>query len=121
VGCSVLIRKFVGDVGFVNDVQKVRDDANKTIKFDAKVVASTTAVSAGISIVYVIWLVRGGALLSSLLASLPAWQLMDPLPVLGSMGGGDSNDDDESLDEMIKKSRATKAPKTEPAATELAH
>jgi CSLREA domain-containing protein len=118
---SELIRKFVGDVRFVNDVQKVRDDANKMIKFDAKVVASTTAVSAGISIGYVIWLVRGGALLSSLLASLPAWQLMDPLPVLGSMGGGDSNDDDESLDEMIKKSRATKAAKAEPAATAIAH
>jgi Domain of unknown function (DUF4347)/Cadherin-like/Right handed beta helix region len=118
---SELIRKFVGDVGFVNDVQKVRDDANKMIKFDAKVVASTTAVSAGISIGYVIWLVRGGALLSSLLASLPAWQLMDPLPVLGSMGGGGANDDDESLDEMIKKSRATKAAKAEPAATALAH
>jgi parallel beta-helix repeat protein len=127
---SELMRKFVGDTGFVNDVQKVRDDAKKTIKFDAKVVASTTAVSAGISIGYVIWLVRGGALLSSLLASLPAWQLMDPLPVLGSMGGGDSNDDDESLDEMIKKSHQTKAENTAkaanaaqlaPDATALAH
>ncbi len=117
---SDLIRKLVGDAGFVNDVQKVRDDANKSIKFDAKIVASTTAVSAGISIGYVIWLVRGGALLSSLLASLPAWQLMDPLPVLGSMGGDDSADDDESLDEMIKKSRAAKTAALKPAATAIA-
>jgi hypothetical protein len=29
------------------------------------------------------WLIRGGALLSSLLASLPAWRHFDPIPVLG--------------------------------------
>jgi hypothetical protein len=44
-----------------------------------------------------------------LLASIPAWQLVDPLPVLGSMGGGTGDEDDESLDEMIKKSRAARA------------
>jgi hypothetical protein len=103
------MRKVMSDSAFVNDVQKVRDDI---IKFDGKVIASTTAVSASLSIGYVIWLVRGGALISSLLASIPAWQLVDPLPVLGNMGGGSDTDDDESLDDMIKKSRANRATAT---------
>jgi hypothetical protein len=29
------------------------------------------------------WLIRGGALVSSLLASLPAWRHFDPIPILG--------------------------------------
>jgi hypothetical protein len=102
------MRKVMADGAFVNDVQKVREDI---IKFDGKVIASTTAVSASLSIGYVIWLVRGGALISSLLASIPAWQLVDPLPVLGNLGGSNGDDDDESLDDMIKKSRANRVTK----------
>ncbi len=29
------------------------------------------------------WLVRGGALLTWFLASLPAWRHLDPIPILG--------------------------------------
>ena len=50
-----------------------------------------------------IWLLRGGALISSLLSSLPAWQLVDPLPVLAraERSGGPrpaDGDDDEPGD-----------------------
>jgi hypothetical protein len=34
------------------------------------------------SVGYVVWLFRGGLLLGSLLSSLPAWHVIDPLPVL---------------------------------------
>ena len=37
------------------------------------------ALSAG----FVAWMVRGGALVASLMASLPAWRHFDPIPVLG--------------------------------------
>jgi hypothetical protein len=42
-------------------------------------------------------------LLSSLLSSLPAWQLLDPLPVLAHKKGGAEADDDESLESILKK------------------
>jgi hypothetical protein len=42
---------------------------------------------------YVLWLLRGGALIASLLSSLPAWRLIDPLPVLSRV------DDEEDVDE----------------------
>ena len=37
------------------------------------------ALSAG----FVAWMVRGGALVASLMASLPAWRHFDPIPILG--------------------------------------
>jgi hypothetical protein len=104
-----IIRTTLNTQAFADDLQKVRDEATKSLKLDQNVVASTTAVSATLSIGYVIWLVRGGALLSSLLASMPAWRMIDPLPILDSMGGGDDdNADDDSLDAMIEKSKANR-------------
>ncbi|HEY4760129.1 MAG TPA: hypothetical protein VIH42_06075, partial [Thermoguttaceae bacterium] len=41
-------------------------------------------IGAGLSAGYVIWLIRGSALLTSTLASLPMWQLVNPLPILES-------------------------------------
>jgi predicted outer membrane repeat protein len=46
--------------------------------------ASSIALTSGLSIGYVIWLVRGGILVSSMLSALPAWQMIDPLPVLAT-------------------------------------
>jgi CSLREA domain-containing protein len=113
---AAILRSAMGNQAFNDDVQKVRSDAQGKLKFSQNVVASTTAVSATLSIGYVIWLVRGGALLSSLLASIPAWSLVDPLPVLGSMGSNEEDSDDESLEEMIKKSRASRIKAAELAA-----
>ncbi|MEZ5739634.1 MAG: DUF4347 domain-containing protein [Burkholderiaceae bacterium] len=85
---------------------QLREFSRSGEKFDRQVVASTVAVSTGVSIGYVIWLVRGGALLSSLLASLPAWRSIDPLPVLNSLNDQARNDaDEESLESMLKQAR----------------
>lgn len=46
--------------------------------------ASGVAISGGLSIGYVVWLVRGGVLMSSMLSTLPAWKMLDPLPVLAA-------------------------------------
>ncbi len=103
-----IVRTALSDRGFIDDVKKIGDDVKQTLTIDRNVVASTTAVSAGLSIGYVIWLVRGGALLSSLLASVPAWRVMDPLPILGSMGEDGEQSDDESLEAMIDKANRKK-------------
>ena len=39
-------------------------------------------------------------LLSSLLSSMPAWQIADPLPILSRLKD-DNDDDDESIEEII--------------------
>ena len=49
---------------------------------------------------YIAWLLRGGILLSSVLSSLPAWRMIDPLPVLNKMHD-ETESDDESLESMV--------------------
>ncbi len=51
-----------------------------------RVLGSSLVVGSGLSLGYVVWLVRGGVLVSSMLSALPAWQLIDPLPVLAAGG-----------------------------------
>ena len=43
---------------------------------------------------------RGGVLLSTALSSLPAWQFIDPLPVLARTRDGEEGGGEERLDEI---------------------
>lgn len=95
----------------VSDLSRMADlltnDFNNRLQFDQRVMASSVTVSASVSIGYVLWLLRSGALLSSVLATIPAWRSIDPLPVLASFPTRkDNNDDDESLEEMLDKPQA---------------
>ncbi len=89
--------------------------------FNKTVLGSAIAVSTGLSVGYVIWLIRGGMLLSSLLSSIPAWQILDPLPVLAGRKGEDDLDDDESLASIIDRKPEAKAPKKKPTGAVLAN
>jgi hypothetical protein len=42
---------------------------------------------------------------------MPAWRAIDPLPVLATFRDGDEDEDDESLDSLVKKGGANKAAK----------
>jgi hypothetical protein len=44
-----------------------------------------------------VWLLRGGMLLASLLSSMPAWQFLDPLPILVRKKRDDPSEDKVSL------------------------
>jgi hypothetical protein len=74
------------------------------------VVASTIAASAGLSAGYVVWLIRGGVLLSGVLSALPAWQLIDPLPVLAYIKRDTDKDSEEgeSLESMVESDHTAK-------------
>ena len=71
------------------------------------VVSASTAVTTAVSVGYVIWTVRGTALVASLASSLPTWTLVDPLPILEqSKPGGDKKQtsaDEDSLQAMIER------------------
>jgi len=63
-------------------------------------VAGTTAtVSSAVTAGYVLWTIRGGWLVSSLLAQMPAWQLVDPLLILDSLRDDDLLDDEHKADD----------------------
>ena len=91
------------------EVRQALDEARERVqeeaKVEARVAGSVFVVSTGLSVGYVLWLLRGGALIASLLSSLPAWRLVDPLPVLGSMGGRAGEEDDDSLEDLVADDR----------------
>ena len=86
-------------------LDEMRERAQEDMKVEARVAGSVFVVSTGLSVGYVLWLLRGGALIASLLSSLPAWRLVDPLPVLGSMGGRAGDEDDDSLEDLVADER----------------
>jgi VCBS repeat-containing protein len=57
----------------------------------------------GLSVGYIIWLLRGGSLVASMLTSIPAWRMVDPLPILDFLDGNDG--DEDSLDSMIDRNQ----------------
>jgi len=83
-----------------------------------QLVASTIALSTGLSVGYVIWLVRGGALLGSMLSSMPLWNMVDPLPVLNRAGGanqtGDQADGDAELEGLFDGEQPPPKPPSPP-------
>ena len=90
-------------------IEEVRRQIEASDAREQQVLAGSLIVSSSLSVGYVLWLVRGGALLASLSATLPAWANLDPLPVLsrvrspaggdgkGGTSGGDGGDPIERL------------------------
>ncbi|MCD6187638.1 MAG: tandem-95 repeat protein, partial [Desulfuromusa sp.] len=77
----------------------IRDEMNADGKFENAVVSSAIITSMGLSAGYVFWMLKGGSLLASVLSSMPAWYLADPLSILSGMKQDD--EDDESLENII--------------------
>ena len=78
------------------------------------IAGSASLVSVGISVMYFLWAVRAGSVLSSLLSSMPAWKLVDPLPILDQFAsrksgrkrsGEEDVDEDETLESMVEGPR----------------
>ena len=70
----------------------------------------TYGVTTGVSVGYILWMIRSGAVLASLVSALPAWRAIDPLPVLANLEGGDDTDK-ESLQSIVQDDDAEKPKK----------
>ncbi|MFN0160152.1 MAG: hypothetical protein ACKVQQ_02915, partial [Burkholderiales bacterium] len=82
--------------GFIDQLDRLREDVRQDFDMERSFAITATGVTLGLSVAYVLWMVRSGVLMGSLLSSLPAWRVLDPLPVLSS--GGDDEADDELFD-----------------------
>jgi hypothetical protein len=101
----------MGANGFVQELDKLREAVDEETYLEKLVVGSTLTATTGLSIGYVLWLIRGEVLLTSLLASLPAWRLIDPLPVLSFLNKRSGEDeDDDSLEATVTKGGETLPP-----------
>ena len=86
---------------FQQSLDLLREDVSDEFHLRQAQIGSSIAVSTGLSIGYVVWLIRGGVLVSSMLSALPAWRFIDPLPIL-AFGGSDEDEDQESLETIVQ-------------------
>jgi hypothetical protein len=93
---------------WVGDLDKMRESIEGHASTEHRIVGSTAMVTGGLSVGYVIWLLRGGLLLTSLLSSLPAWNVVDPLPILANAKRGDEEDEEDvdPLEKLFGRARA---------------
>ncbi|MDO6466604.1 cadherin-like domain-containing protein [Neptunomonas phycophila] len=96
--------------GLMQSLDTMNNQVAEQLALDKMVVGGGIAVSSGLSIGYVTWLLRSGVLLSSVLSSLPAWRFIDPLPVLSGLGATDAGaGDNTSLEDLVKETPETAA------------
>jgi hypothetical protein len=84
--------------------EELAEDGATKETFEKFAVGATAVSVTGLSVGYVLWLIRGGTLLASLMSSLPAWCSMDPLPVLDSFDNSENRrreDNDISLQSLV--------------------
>ena len=96
---SLIFRGERGD--FLGELDAAQEDIDALASLETRMVSSSIAVTSGLSVGYVLWLTRGGLLIASLLSSLPAWRLVDPIPVLARLGLDDEVEEGESLDSIV--------------------
>ena len=107
--------RYVASAQLINVLDSLQDEINGDQAYRTIMLGSTATAGATLSVGYVIWLIRGGVLLSSVLSSLPAWQSIDPLPILG-FDEDNSDGMDDSLETLVEKSNTSPASDTVPVA-----
>ena len=84
-------------------IDSIESDLERGLSQDVALVRLSTGGITGLSVGYIIWLLRGGSLVASMLTSIPAWRMVDPLPILDLLEQTD--DDGDSLDSLIDKNQ----------------
>ncbi|MEZ6056154.1 MAG: DUF2341 domain-containing protein [Planctomycetaceae bacterium] len=101
--------QFVGQPGKLwDELDNLQYQAQEKFGVETVVVGSAATAAGSVTVGYVLWTLRSGVLLSSLLAQMPAWRLMDPLTILENMNM-DDDEDDESLASLVDQEDADPA------------
>lgn len=94
----------IESTGFLRELNSIRQQAVCDLRL--RMWAGTASmISGGLSLAYFLWMARGGSLLSGLISSIPAWKVIDPLPILdhvGKAGAALKREEDRSLESLIK-------------------
>jgi hypothetical protein len=94
-------RAAVRSDSMMRGLDELRQSVQASEEAEQRVVGATAVVGTSFSVGYVIWLLRGGVLATSLLSSLPAWRFVDPLPVLKQVIREEEEGEEESLESII--------------------
>ena len=87
------------DLSFWADLDLMTESLESAGNSDVVAVGTVTTVASGLTVGYVVWILRGGYLLTSLLTQVPAWSLVDPLPVMDLIDVDEQ--DEESLQSLV--------------------
>ena len=83
----------------LEQLDRIREEIRKDLNLEHTVAITAAGATFGVSVIYVLWLIRGGVLMGSYLSALPAWQVLDPLPVLERLKNP-ADEEDDSFEEF---------------------
>ncbi len=90
-----------------DSLEKIRQQIDGLGLSDRTIVGTAVVASAGLSAGYVVWMLRSGLLISSMMFSAPAWSIADPLSILNARR---DDEDDESLEDIVTKGARRRTP-----------
>jgi hypothetical protein len=82
-----------------NEFDQLRDALRDRAQLQQGVVGAVALGSLSLTVGYVLWILRGGVLVASVLSTLPAWRFLDPLPILAQDDDDEDQDQDDSADD----------------------
>ncbi len=88
---------------FADVTKSLQSDLTSELVFEIPALAG-----ASLTVGYVVWMLRGGLLITSLLAQVPAWSIVDPLAVLDSLDKSD--EDNESIGSLVEQGQSELEP-----------
>ena len=90
------------------DLDEFQESLESDLQLNTVAIGSVGTIVSGFTVGYVLWVVRSGLLLSSVLASLPAWTMFDPMVILPVSGARDDGQE-ESLEQIVENQTALAA------------
>jgi len=97
----------IGGGEWIRQLDDMRRSVDENNAMRGEVVLANVVLGGGLSVGYVMWLLRGGLLLSTLVSTLPAWAVVDPLPVLSARKRRDEDArHDDPLERLFSRARA---------------
>jgi len=85
-----------GELTLSEELESMRETLREQDEIQSSGAVVLAAGSLSMTLAYLLWLIRGGALVASALSALPAWRILDPLPVLARAS---DDEDEEEVDE----------------------
>jgi Domain of unknown function (DUF4347)/Bacterial Ig domain/Cadherin domain/Right handed beta helix region len=85
------------------DLKEMKDEITFTPVVQNVVITSVAGFSSALTVGYVLWLVRGGYLVASVLSALPAWRFVDPLTIIDTLDDDPDAGEDDSIQAMLEQ------------------
>jgi hypothetical protein len=97
----------ISEVGLLwGKLDRMQDEMKLDLFERTLIVGVATTLTATLSVGYLLWTLRGGYLVASMLSTMPAWRWIDPLPILDGYDNSrrdkqGAEADEESLESLV--------------------